>query len=132
MSIYKHQVVSEDVNGVGTETTLGIGVIGAGGSVTQLTDKSTAVTLNSQIGKITLNGAALAAATIGSFTFTNSNIVGTSNVRFEHVSGGTAGAYTVANFPGAGSTVVSVRNNTAGSLSEAIVLRFEITPSSDS
>lgn len=132
MSTYKHLVVSEDANGNGTWSTQGASVTGAGGTVTQLTDKTTGVALNTQIGKIVTINAALGAATIVSFTFTNSQITSTCNLHFEHVSGGTAAAYTIAAFPGTGSAVVSIRNNTAGSLSEAIVLRFEITGSSDS
>jgi hypothetical protein len=49
--------------------TQGIGyATGAGGTVTQATSKSTAVTLNTVTGAITMNNAALAAATIVSFT----------------------------------------------------------------
>lgn len=132
MSIYKHLVVSEDSNLNGSWTTLGNAVIGAGGQVTQLTNKSTAVTLNTQIGSIILNNAALNASTAVSFTFTNSNIVATANVRVVHYAGGTAGAYIVTVFPGAGSAVVTITNISLGNLSEAIQLRFEITASSDS
>lgn len=104
---------------------------GSGGVVVQATDKSTAVTLSTPVGKVTLNGAALAAATIVSFTLTNTLILPTDLIEIKHVSAGTSGAYTVNAFPGTGSAVISVRNNTAGSLSEALVLRFEIRRSAD-
>lgn len=99
---------------------------GAGGTVTQLTNKATGVTLSKAHGLVTMNAAALAAATIVSHTLTNTAIAATDQVVCTHVSGGTSGAYTINAFPGAGSAVVAVRNNTAGSLSEAIVYRFTV------
>lgn len=106
----------------------GVGyVAGAGGTVTQSTSKSTGVTLNKLSGTITLTAAALAAATIVTFTVTNSQMGATDLVVVQHDSGGTIGAYTIApNTSAAGSFKISVRNNTAGSLSEAIVIRFAI------
>lgn len=104
---------------------------GAGGAVVQGTDKSTTVVLSTVTGKITMNAAALNAATIVSFTLTNTQLTATDMLVIEHVSGGTSGAYTINAFPGAGSAVISVRNNTAGNLSEAIVLRFAIIRSKD-
>lgn len=110
--------------------TAGIGYsIGAGGSVTQGagSGKATAVTLNTACGTITMNNAALGAATIVSFTVTNSACAATDCIHVQHDSAGTLGGYTVGgNTPAGGSFQISVRNNTAGSLSEAIVLRFAI------
>ena len=108
--------------------TVGMGyVAGAGGTVTQATSKATGVTLNKLCGTITMNGAALAAAAIVTFTVTNSQIAATDVVHIQHDTIGTIGGYTVMpNTSAAGSFKVSVRNNTAGSLSEAIVLRFAI------
>lgn len=100
---------------------------GAGGTISQSTSKSTGVTLNKFCGTITMNAAALAAATIVTFTVTNSQMAATDVVICQHDSGGTTGAYTISpNTSAAGSFKVSVRNNTAGSLSEAIVIRFAI------
>ena len=99
---------------------------GAGGTVTQATSKSTGVTLNKITGEITLNGAALAAATIVSFTLTNSTIAATDVMILNHVTTGTRGGYTLNAQCAAGSAVIYVRNNTAGSLSEAIVIRFAV------
>lgn len=105
--------------------TAGIGYgTGAGGTVTQLTSKSTGVTLNAVSGTITMNGAALASATNVAFTFTNSAIAATDKVEVDHDSAGTLCAYNICVTPAAGSATVTVRNMTAGSLSEAIVLRF--------
>lgn len=108
--------------------TAGIGyAAGAGCAVTQLTNKATATpACNKVSGEITMNGAALAAATIVSFTLTN-NVVGATDVLvLNHVTTGTRGAYTLNAQSSAGSAIIYVRNNTAGSLSEAIVIRFAV------
>jgi len=100
---------------------------GAQGSVTQATSKSTGVTLNKSSGQITMNGAALAAGTTVLFTLTNS-VLSAKDVLIVNVgSGGTSGAYWpyVANV-GAGSAVIGIYNNTAGSLSEAIVINYAV------
>lgn len=97
---------------------------GVGGTVTQATSKSTGVTLNTATGEITMNGAALAAATIVSFTMTNSTIEAADVLILNHVTTGTRGAYTLNAQCAAGSAIIYVRNNTAGSLPEAIVIRF--------
>lgn len=101
--------------------------VGNGGAVTQATSKATGVTLNKLSGDITLNAAALAASTVISFTLTNSNIAATDLVLACHNSAGTSGAYGVtAQVTSAGACLISVRNLTAGSLSEAIVIRFAV------
>ena len=99
---------------------------GAGGVVTQATSKSTGVTLNTITGQITMNAAALAASTTVAFTLTDSAIATTDLVVLNHVSGGTAGSYTFTSTPAAGSSVISVRNVSLGSLSEAIVIQFTV------
>ena len=97
------------------------------GSVTQATSKATAVTLNQVAGVITLNNAALAAAAEVSFTVTNSEITASDVVVVNHASAGTAGSYLVqANSIAAGSFKITVANVSAGSLSEAIVLNYQI------
>jgi hypothetical protein len=101
-------------------------VAGGGGTVTQATNKATGVTLNKPSGQITMNNAALAAATIVSFTLTNSTISSTDVLVINHVSGGTVGSYTFTAACGAGSATVYVRNATSGSLGEAIVLRYAL------
>jgi len=110
--------------------TAGIGyATGAGGTVTQATDKTTGVTLDKITGLITMNAAALNADTTVSFTLTNSAIAATDTIVLQHNSAGTAGAYLLNAQPAAGSASISVRNITAGNLSEAIVLRFTVLKS---
>ena len=101
-------------------------ITGEGGTVTQATSKATAVTLNKKCGQITMNAAALAAATTVTFVLTNSTIAATDLLVLNHVSGGTAGAYLLNAQAAAGSASVNVRNITAASLSEAIVISFAV------
>lgn len=95
-----------------------------GGTVTQATDKATGVTLSKATGQITMNNAALAAATVVTFALTNTLIEAGDVLILNHVSGGTAGAYTLNAQCGAGTADINVRNATAGSLGEAIVIGF--------
>ena len=96
-----------------------------GGTVTQATNKTTGVTLNTESGQITMNDAALAAAAEVSFTVTNSEIAATDVVVVNHGSAGTAGSYLVAaNTIAAGSFKVTVTNASGSNLSEAIVINF--------
>ncbi|WP_210201948.1 hypothetical protein [Mesorhizobium sp. WSM3866] len=97
---------------------------GAGGAVVQATSKTTGVTLNKASGQVTMNAAALAAGTIVSFVLTNSAIAAGDVLILNHISGGTRGAYSLNASSAAGSATIDVRNNTAGSLSEAIVIAF--------
>jgi len=100
----------------------------AQGTVTQATDKSTAVTLNKPAGRITMNGASLATATNATFTLNNSFISANDTVILT-ISGGqaTPGSYNVfANNLGTGSVSISLRNISGGSLSEAVVINFAI------
>jgi len=116
-------------NGIG----YGPAGVGVGGTVTQLTSKSTTVVLNTFSGEITLNAAALAASTTVAFTLTNNKfITGSENVIINHVSGGTFGSYTFNARPGGGGCGIDVRNVSLGSLSEAIVIRFTIIKSVNS
>jgi hypothetical protein len=99
---------------------------GAGGTVSQSGNKSGGVTLSKQSGEITMQNTALNAATIVSFVLTNTTIAATDVIVINHVSGGTIGAYTVTGACNNGSATIYVRNNTAGSLSEALVLRYAV------
>lgn len=110
---------------------LGYGA-GSGGTVTQATNKSTGVTLDTLTGQVTLNNAALAASTTVSFTLTNSQIAAGDLLVLNHVSAGTAGAYTLNAQAAAGSASINVRNVTAGSLSEAIVIGFAVVKAATS
>jgi hypothetical protein len=111
--------------------TVGVGYTsGAGGTVTQSTDKTTGVTLNKMTGLITLNNATLGNAAGASFTLNNSFIKSTDQILVTHDSVGSFADYVCnGRATGAGTGVISVRNVSDGSLSEAIVLRFSIIKS---
>lgn len=106
---------------------LGYGV-GAGGSVTQLTSKATAVTLNRPSGRITLNAASLAANTSVAFTVNNSTIDATDIIVLNVVSGAAAQTSYLLNVAAvsAGSFVVHLRNTTAAALAEAVVIGYAV------
>lgn len=99
----------------------------AQGAVTQLTDKTTAVTLNKSSGRITMNAASLATVTTVSFTLNNSLISVGDTLIVCISAGATTGAYSVyvSNLT-AGAAVISLRNFTAGTLSEAVVVNYAI------
>ena len=96
-----------------------------GGTVTQATNKTTGVTLNTESGQITMNDAALGAAAEATFEVTNDKIAATDVVVACHGSAGTAGSYIIGvSAIAAGSFKVTVTNVSGGSLSEAIVINF--------
>jgi hypothetical protein len=104
---------------------LGYGT-GSGGTVTQATSKSTAVTLNKPTGQITMNNAALAAGTSVSFNVVNS-LATTGDVCVVVVSWGIdPSKYSVRAGCGSGYLQITVKNETAGSLSEALVINFAL------
>lgn len=109
------------------EMTAGTLALNDGGTVTQATNKTTGVTLNTHTGQITMNGAALAAAAEATFTVTNSVVEAQSIVLVHHGSAGTSGAYLAqCTAVASGSFDITVSNVSAGSLSEAIVLHFAV------
>jgi hypothetical protein len=120
-------VIPAAVTGTTVYATTEIGYSAAAqGTVTQATDKSTAVTLNRSMGRITMNNASLATATNATFTLNNSTISANDTVILT-ISGGqaTAGSYNVfANALAAGSVSITLRNISGGSLSEAVVINF--------
>lgn len=125
-----------DTNGnvlVTSPAGLGYGA-GAGGTVTQLTSKSTTVTLNKPTGQITMNNAALAAGARIQFIVNNSLVsvnttigvsqvdylVNTSSYRYEV----TAQAN--------GSFIISVTNLSGISLSDSPIITFNIVKGANS
>jgi len=104
---------------------------GAGGLVTQLTSKSTGVTLDKMCGAITMNNAALAADAIVSFVMTNDKIRSADILVLNHASGGTPGKYVLNARAADGSAAIDVTNISTGSLSEAIVVRFFVLKSTN-
>jgi hypothetical protein len=99
----------------------------AQGTVTQLTNKSTAVTLNKSAGQITMNGAQLNATTNVTFTLNNSTVSAKDVVVLSVASGATAGAYNCwVSGKGIGTVTITVRNISGGNLSEAVVINFAV------
>lgn len=109
-----------------TSATAGLGyATGAGGAVTQGTDKSTTVVLNKICGQITMHNATLNAAAEATFTLTNSTIAATDVVLVNVATGATAGTYTaVVDAVAAGSCRITVGNHSGSNQGEAIVLNF--------
>jgi len=99
----------------------------AQGTVTQATSKSTAVTLNTPMGRITMNGALLAGGASALFTLNNTTISARDVVIVSVSGGGTAGAYwPFVSSQAAGSAVIGLYNNTGGNLSEAVIINFAV------
>ena len=102
---------------------LGYGT-GAGGTVTQLTSKSTAVTLNKPFGQITMNNAALAAGSSVQFTVNNSLVTAVDaivislkySIYYELI------LVDVQN----GTFTLRLKNTSGGILSDAISINFAI------
>ena len=101
----------------------------AQGTVTQATSKSTAVTLNKSAGQITMNNASLATVTNVTFTLNNSFISSNDILILNVGSGATAGAYNCwVSGLSAGAATITLRNISAGPLSEAVVINFALIP----
>lgn len=111
-----------------SHATSGVGyATGAGGTVTQLTSKATAVTLNKACGVVTTANVALNAGAIVEFVLNNTAIAATDLIATSHHATGTFGAYTInARATGAGTAAVTIRNNTGGNLTEAIQIKFAV------
>ena len=99
---------------------------GAGGTVTQLTDKTTAVTLNTLSGEITMSNSQLSGDATVSFTLNNSTIANTDVIIINQVSTANRGEYAFNGSCNTGSAVISVHNMTNTNRSDAIVLRYAV------
>ena len=104
---------------------LGYGA-GSGGAVTQLTSKTTSVTLNKPCGQVTMNAAALAGGAVARFLVSNS-VVSAMDIVVVAIRFPGSGQYRcwvsqISN----GSFDIDVQNNTAGSLSDAVVVTFSV------
>lgn len=125
-------VAYEDQNIIGSDYVYSANELGytsaASGSVTQLTDKSTAVTLNKSAGTVTMSNASLATVTSVSFTLNNSKISANDAIILSFVSGAaTPGTYTIwVTALAAGSATITLRNISGGPLAEAVVFNFVI------
>jgi hypothetical protein len=100
---------------------------GVGGTVTQATSKSTAVTLNKICGQITMNAASLAANTTVVFSLLNSQI-GANDVLLMSLTGAIANMswYQIWNYVAPGSAQIALRNITGAPLAEAVVINFAV------
>lgn len=107
----------------------GIGyATGAGGTVSQATNKSTGVTLNAITGQITTQNTFMAQNATTSFVLTNSSIAATDVVVVSKVSGGSnAASYQVwsAN-AAAGSCSIGMINYTGSGSSDVLVIQFAV------
>jgi len=118
-----------------TSSSAGVGyATGAGSTQTQATSKSTGVTLNNICGQITTTASALAASTSVSFTLTNSSIAATDVVIVNVANVGgvapTINTYQVGvDSVLAGSCRIHIRNVSAASASQALVLNFAVIKS---
>ena len=99
----------------------------AQGAVTQLTSKSTGVTLNESMGQITMNGAQLNTLTNVTFTLTNSLISAKDVIILNVGAGATSGAYNCwISSMSAGTCTITLRNISGGNLTEAVVINYAI------
>lgn len=114
---------STATKGVGYET-------GAGGSVTQATNRTTGVTLNTVTGTITTNNASLAAEAAAEFTVTNSTVAATDTVVASIQSGSNGGnTDVIVSGVAAGSFNLKVANNNAAAGTAetgAILINFAV------
>lgn len=99
---------------------------GAGGTVTQATSKGTAVTLNTPSGQITTNNAALGAGATAVFTFNNS-CMSANDVLVMSINPNSpnASSYSVSGLASSAATVL-LKNTSAGSLSDAVIINFAV------
>lgn len=109
----------------------GIGYItgqGVGGAVTQITNRSTGVTLNKLSGQITGDATSLAASTSASFIVTNSFVAATDTISLSIVSGPTANtSIATVSAVGAGSFTIRLSNlNTVTADTGAPVINFNV------
>lgn len=133
-------VITFDANGAerlridssGNVLATGAGAIGfgtgSGGAVTQATSKSTTVTLDKPVGRITMNNAALAANTTVSFSLNCSFIAATDILLLTIVdaSVSSGGNYNCWATVGGGGALIRLRNISAGSLSEAVQINYAV------
>ena len=107
---------------------LGYGT-GSGGTVTQLTNKSTAVTLNKPCGQILMNNNSLAAGEVVYFLLNNSTITFSDTVvaTFKDGSAGDIRLYRVeAISQGSGYAWMKVTNTHSSALAESPVIKFAV------
>lgn len=110
-------------------TSAGIGYgTGAGGTVAQATDRTTAVTLNTLTGTITTQATSLAALASVTFTFTNSNIAISDTVVITQRSGSTANtSIAFVSATAAGSCTITLYNRAVATADTgAMIINFVV------
>lgn len=106
---------------------------GAGGTVTQLTSKSTTVTLNKPTGQITMNNASLATNTWVGFSVINSLVTPSDIIIVNVVLGSTViNLYEVKARPQSGSIAIDIRHSYPSSLTDEIVIKFTVLKGANS
>ena len=111
-------LIENSVNGIGYG-------IGAGGTVTQATSKSTPVTLNKPCGQITTHNASLANGAAVSFTVNNS-LVGPNDTVIATAGAAFVAYLVTAKTGNTGSFEIVLRNLTGSATAEAVVINFAI------
>ena len=100
---------------------------GAGGTVTQLTNKNTNVTLNKLSGRIFMATGAIAAGAEAVFDVFSSGVTAVDVPVLAIATGAAGGSYCLSTVSvSAGSFKVSLRNLTAGSLNESVTFSFVV------
>jgi hypothetical protein len=129
--MHKNSLLSPKAGFTSSSPTVGIGYsAGAGGAVTQLTNRTTGVTLNTITGVITTNNASLAAEASADFVVTNSAVAIGDTVVVSIRSGSDGGGTIVSvSAVAAGSFTIRVHNgNVAAGTAEtgAILINFAV------
>jgi hypothetical protein len=100
---------------------------GSGGTITQITNKSTGVTINKTNGQIITASGNVVAGTPTSFLVTNSTVAATDVVIVHRSSGGSNVSYTIGcDLVSAGSFRVYIDNITGAGLNEVLTLNFAV------
>lgn len=99
---------------------------GTGGSVTQATSKTTAVTLNKVTGQIVTNNASLAGFAVASFVLNNTTIGPNDIVKCCIFNDVNSANYDVWAGVASGSAQINLRNISAGALAETVKINFVV------
>ena len=107
---------------------------GAGGTVTQLATKTSPIVIHKPTGTITMHNQVLAAGTTAVFNFTNSMINTFDLIKFQIISGYSSyDSYKIESDVVNGNVVrVKLTNISSSSLSEAVILSFNIIKGANS
>ena len=98
-----------------------------GGTITQNSSKTTAVTLNAPSGQIVVNNSALFSNAVARFTLNNTSIEANDVIVVNRKSGGSDSSYQVwTDGVSAGSCAICVQNISSGALAESITLGFVV------